>query len=492
MKPASSGSFPKYTCESDPRCTSPGEQPLSAIEWITLLHVGTLAVGTTWAFGGQADWVRTPIASWASLSGLITASALRNRNGWRHGLLQPLVWLSPLAAFNLITLVACLNPSLREVTVEGERLLALAGSRPWWPSTARPARALETLWLFDAIWLSAFNLVLVVRRRRALRGLLLVLVANALVLAVFGTVQELSHATGLYFDAVVTRQPRFFASFVYHNHWSAFVLLMAAAGIGLTWHYVRHVRSRDLLHSPIPAGLAALLLLVATLPLSGSRSGTLLALALCTAVIGHLVWRVLERRRSYRESVALPVAGIGLALALLVSGAWFVGADTIRARIAKSREQLDEMREIGGLGDRALLYRNTWRMALDKPWFGWGMASYPHVFLRFYNTRESKADRLPVFYNDAHNDWLQSLAEHGFLGTILLALCAILPLRNVCRDSSIGTLSGYLLAGCLLILFYATLEFPFGNLAVVLYWWLLFFCAIQLVRLRQVESGTSP
>jgi O-antigen ligase len=128
-------------------------------------------------------------------------------------------------------------------------------------------------------------------------------------------------------------------------------------------------------------------------------------------------------------------------------------------------------------------------MAEDKLWFGWGMSSYPHVFSRLYNTRESKVDRLPVFYNDAHSDWLQSLAEHGIIGSALLALCALVPLWQVRISSSVGPLAGYLLIGCFLVLLYAWIEFPFGNLAVVLTWWVLFFAAVQTARLRQREEG---
>ena len=479
----------KYGPGAGSRQTSNRERQLGTLEWMTLIHVGILVLATSWVFGGQADFVRTPLAWWGSLGGLITLTALQDRRTRRAENLQPLRWLWPFAAFNALVVLACLNPTLREITLEGETLLANSGGKPWFPGSARPALALHALWLFDAVWISSFNLALVIRQRRALRGLLLVFVANALVLAVFGTVQKLSHAKGLFFDAMPTRQPRFFASFVYHNHWGAFMVLMMAACIALTWHYSRRIHARNLLHSPIFGGWVVLLLLAATVPLSGSRSCTLLALALLGAVSAHLVRRVIEKRRHYKESIAVPLGGIGLALVLGAGGAWFVGRETILSRLATTQNQVADMREMGGMGDRAVLYRNTWRMAEDKLWFGWGMSSYPHVFSRLYNTRESKVDRLPVFYNDAHSDWLQSLAEHGIIGSALLALCALVPLWQVRISSSVGPLAGYLLIGCFLVLLYAWIEFPFGNLAVVLTWWVLFFTAVQTARLRQREEG---
>jgi O-antigen ligase len=467
--------------------SSSSHPSLSALEWITLLHVGILVLATTWAFGGQADFVRAPLRAWASLSVLITLAALGQRRSWTPEFRHTLWWLLPLAGFNFFVLLATLNPSLREVQIEGETLLAHVGGNPNLPSSARPAQAWNALWLFDAIWLSAFNLALVVRHRRGLRGLLLILAVSALVLAVFGTVQKLAHAKGIFFDAFPTRQPRFFASFVYHNHWGAFMVMVMAAGIGLAWHYSRRIEARNIWHSPLLAGVVTILLAAATVPLSGSRSCTLLALLLFGCASLHVAWRVVSRARRSRTPVAPALSGLVLVWLLALSGVWFVGRDTIVARLEKSREQIAEMREMGGIGDRALLYRNTWRMARDKIWFGWGMSSYPHVFYRLYNTRESKIDRLPVFYNDAHNDWLQSLAEHGAVGTVLLALCAVVPLWHVRRKCFAGPLSTYLLTGCGLVLLYAGIEFPFGNLAVVLVWWVHFFVAVQLTRLRPID-----
>ena len=119
------------------------------------------------------------------------------------------------------------------------------------------------------------------------------------------------------------------------------------------------------------------------------------------------------------------------------------------------------------------------------------MGSYPHVFT-FFNTKVSRADRLPVFFADAHNDWLQALAEHGIVGSALLGLCAIVPLRRLRLRHVSSPVPAYLFAGCALILAYAWLEFPFGNPAVVYCWWLCFFCAIHYVRLSQPDHPMDP
>lgn len=464
----------------------PHQRPLRPLEWAVLLHVGIFLLATTWAFGGAAQWVRTPLAWWGSLGLLLTLTALQDREAMKQGWFRPLWWLWPWLAFNLFVLAGILNPSFREIKFGTETLLGNQGGRPGWPSSARPMLGLQALWIFDAIWLSCFNVALVVRQRRALRGLIIVAVVNALVLSVFGTVQRLAHATGLFFGAVPTPQPLFFASFVYHNHWGAFIVLMMAACLGLVWQIGRRRGSRDFFHSPAFGGLVAVFFLALTLPLSSSRSCTLLAAALLSVALLHWTIRLVQKRRHFKESIVLPLAGTLAALILAGAGVWYVARDTIDARLDLTKSQIGAMRAQGGIGSRADLYRDTWTMAQAKPWFGWGMGSYHHVFT-LYNTQKS-VDKFPIFYHDAHSDWLQAFAEHGFVGTTLLALCGVVPLLKL-RPRHLGDpLVCYLLAGCGFVLLYAWVEFPFGNVAVVLSWWLCFFSAIHYGRLGDRET----
>jgi O-antigen ligase len=467
------------------------KRPLSVLEWVVLAHASILLLWTTWGFGGAAEWMHPYLTWWGVLGGLITLTALQHRESWRSGEMRVLWWLAPLAAFNGLVGLASLNPSLREINVTGEIALANTGGYRWLPSSARPQLAIPALLLFDALWITCFNIALIVRQRRALRGLLLLVAANALALSVFGTAQKLAHASGIYFGAVKTKQPYFFASFVYHNHWGAFMLLMLAAVIGLVWHYARSHVARNFFHSPAFGGLVVAFLLAATVPLSGSRSCTLALLLLGGGAFLHWILVLLRRRRQMNESAAPPLVGAAAALVLGTAGIWFVARESITVRAALTRQQVETMVEHGSIGARSVLYRDTWKMARDKLWFGWGMESYPHVFSRFYNSQSSPVDRLPVFYRDAHSDWLQAFAEHGLVGTALIALSALVPLWEVRSRRLTNPLAQYLLAGCALVLLYAWVEFPFGNVSVVFSWWLCFFCAVQYTRL-QSRGGSAP
>jgi O-antigen ligase len=317
-----------------------------------------------------------------------------------------------------------------------------------------------------------------------------VICSNALALAIFGTLQKLVDSTGPFFGLATVQQPYFFASFVYHNHWGAFTILMTTACLGLTWHFVlRREGRRDLLHSPVLGALVAILFLATTVPLSGSRSCTVLQAGLLGGALLHGTARFIRQRRQYKESVALPLVGALAAVSICIAGILYIAQDMIAARIAKTEWEFSNRAVRSGAVGRPVLYRDTWHMARDRLWFGWGMASYPEVF-EFYNSQDiGPIDHLPVRYVDAHNDWLQSLAEHGLVGTAALGLCALVPLWTLKRHPPRSQLPKYPLVGCGIILFYALVEFPFGNTAVVLTWWILFFAAVRYAELQHASSS---
>lgn len=463
------------------------------LELLTLVHVGALFGFTVWAFGGMTSWARLPICLWGSLSVVLLASFVQSQ---RHtpGALRPLHWLWPLLGFNVLVLAGMLNPAFGIVQMEGQPMFFRLEEKPHLPMSSRPEVALRALWLFDALFLTCFNLALIVRQRSRLRGLLYFVAANAFALGLFGVAQSFSGSKGLYFGAIPTLQPYFFATFVYHNHWGAFMILMIALSIGLIWRSARQGSSRDLLHSPLFGGIVAIFMLAATAPLSGSRSSSLGLVVLIGFALIHLLVKIVRRRRAGGQS-ALPPIVLALTLAAACGyGVYDVARPMIERRLVHTQEQLEAATRHGDLGARPALYRDTLSMAEAKPLFGWGMGSYPAVF-QLFNTRSAPDrwagyQRKAILYNDAHSDWLQSLAEVGIIGTLLLISMAVIPLLALRRSGFGGTLSGYLLLGCTFVALYAAVEFPFGNIAVVLSWWLCFFTAIGYSRLSASSHGS--
>jgi O-antigen ligase len=143
------------------------------------------------------------------------------------------------------------------------------------------------------------------------------------------------------------------------------------------------------------------------------------------------------------------------------------------------------------LGGRLTLYSDTWQLVAEHPLFGWGLGSFAQV-LQLLEPRPLEANRqYEQSYADAHSDWLQSLAETGVAGTLLILSSGLLPLWRSRSQDFASPISGYLLGGCALILLYSGAEFPFGNPAVVIAFWVCFFSAIQYARLQGRASSVS-
>lgn len=467
--------------------TSARPRRSSSVDRLVVFHFGALILFTSWAFGGQAPWARQVIAWWGTGGMLLFLLACVGRHRPEGEKSHPaLRYLWPLWLYDLVVISSCFNPGFREAMVAGQSSLVLADPNPWLPTAARPLLAAKELWQFNGLVLSSFNLLLILHRRSQVRAVLFLLTGNAVALAIFGTFQKLAGARGLWFGLVPSPNKHFFSTFIYHNHWGAFTLLNTAVCVALLFHYHRRGGHRDIWHSPVLLGAVATLLLALSVPLSTSRSCTVLVGLLLTAALVHFFLRVIHRRRENHESAVLPVAGIALAALLSVSAISYLGRDVIAQRAALTSEQLSRLSHEGTLTSRLILYRDTWRMAAEKPWFGWGLESYAHVFRVFNTQRTAESQWWIVFYAEAHNDWLQSLAEVGFVGTGLLALLVVLPLLSVPWRRVGSIVPRYLLAGCALLLLYAWLEFPFANPAVMLTFCAVFYCAIRYAELETV------
>jgi O-antigen ligase len=464
--------------------TSPRSGRASLLEKLVLGHFTSLLLLTTWGFGGQAPWVRQGIAVWGTAGVLLFLAACWSRGTTAAGRFSPaLRFLWPLWLFDALVIASGFNPSFRETVVAGEALLVVADPISWLPSAARPALAWKELWQFNVIVLSCFNLLLVLSGRRQVRTVLFILAANAVALAVFGTFQKLAGATGLWFGLVPSPNARFFSTFIYHNHWGAFILLNTAVCLALLFHAYRRGGQRDIWHSPVLLGAVVTLLLAVTVPLSASRSCTVLIGLLLVAALTHFLWRLIRRRREQQASAWLPVAAIVLAVGLAAGAAGYLGRKAIAERVHQTTQQLAAGTREATFASRLTLYRDTWRMASEKPWFGWGLESYAHTF-RIYNTQRAAEQWIWIpFYAEAHNDWLQSLAETGFVGTGLLVLLGLLPLLAIPWRRVESVVPRYLLTGCALVLLYAWVEFPFANPAVMLTFCATFYCALRYAAL---------
>lgn len=460
--------------------------PFTALEKVTFLHLAVLLLGASWLYGGNIWWMRTALSVWASLGIFITIAVLFEGGGRGRAMRRRLWWLLPWLLFIILVAASAFNPSARSMTIEGETVLVHFGAaRAGWPSSVLPDRTLQELWFYAAIYLAAFNILLVPRGRRWLRLLVALGAGNCLVIAGFGTVQKLL-AADIYFGAGHSPNPRFFATFLYYNHWGAFMILWLAAAAGLLFHYASRQQGRDLWHSPFTGAVLGLLVLAASAPVSASRAATGMMLGVTGTAAVHGLVRIIRHRSRERRSLAPPV--LALLVFVIATGAaiGWLAQRSIDERVVETRANWAKDRTI--LGARADLYRDTWRLIQQKPAFGWGLESYANVIGIARPRGVGLYDKHENTFAEAHCDWLQSLLETGFVGTGLAILMGLVPLLAGIRQAFQSPLVPYVLLGAGLILLYALVEFPFANGAVVISFWLLLFAACRYARLERASE----
>lgn len=462
------------------------QSPPGTLERLVFLHVAVLLVMASWAFGGNIGWARVALSCWATLSLPLAAVILSRPDKQGIEARRKLPWLIPPALYAALVIASSFNPSFLPIHVGDEILLVHRGEpHPGWPGTVSPATSLKSLWFGAGVYLSAFNLALAANRRSPLRWLQGLVIVNATALAVYGTLQKLA-GSGFYFGAIESPNKRFFSTFIYNNHWGAFMILCLASSIAFLFYLVRrHGGGRALGRSPFGVLLVVALLIAITAPVSASRAATGMAVILGTAAAIHATLTIIRHRRRDSLSVWPPVVSLLLMLALAAGATAWLASRSISERYADTRET---MRDDQGLWTgRMDLYNDTWELAMRKPVFGWGLDSYDVAF-QLIRPRSLMAYRqYERSYATAHNDWLQSLVETGFSGTLLLMLTAALPIASLRGASLRHPLVIYPLAGIGLTLLYAMVEFPFSSGAFLVLFWTSLFIAVREAQLQSAS-----
>jgi O-antigen ligase len=462
---------------------APDYEPYANHETAIVAHVASTIALAGWCFGGQAPWVRELLTIWSLAGGgLCLGLIMHARKLARRRPFAPwwqATW--PLHAYTALVLAGLLNPSFERVMMWGDPVLLETAPSSWWPSTARPDLVPADLGLFLGLVLTASNVWFGIERRGALRLLAVLLAANAVILAIYGSFDRLLGNTLIY-GLVASPNPFRFGPFIYHNHWAAFALLGLSLTLGLLFHALHRHAGAAWLRSPAWAAGVAALVLAATLPLAASRSGTALALVLAVAAVAQ----GLRQRHHGGTRRRWQVIGTLTAAALAVVAVGALARPVFAPRLEQSREQIHALRhgDLVAVDDRPALYRDTLRMFSERPFFGWGLESYGSVFPA-YRGRDIVGAR----YEHAHSDWLQSFAESGLVGTaLLIGFVARLACRIRWRD--LPVVSAWTLGGAALVLLYAAVEFPFANPAVQAMWWTVLFLGLRYARLEQ--SARAP
>lgn len=251
--------------------------------------------------------------------------------------------------------------------------------------------------------------------RKLVRLLFIAICFTGCAVALVGLIQVSVKAQAIYGFWHPYHSKVFMGPYVNRNHFAGYLEMAAPIGVSLLGLFLGQGRRGDgSIPDPASANAVgvilasgALMLTILGVFVSLSRSGILI-MALVLALQVPVVLALLVRKGITLKAVVV----IGLVIGCIAVFMSIMGWDKINARLRtlQQTEVSDEMRYD--------LFQNTWTMAMDFPVIGSGLGSYLRVF-PIYKTYHKQS-----IVEHAHNDYLEFLAETGWVG--LLAFLAFL------------------------------------------------------------------
>ena len=276
---------------------------------------------------------------------------------------------------------------------------------------------------------------------------------NGFGIVILGLVQRFTHAPAIYWDIYENTGPTFFAVFRYHANAGAFINLitpilvgMAVLSVVLKWSQIERV-----------LWITGALFSGASAFINASRAANFIALLLILMGVVWILLCLLATRKS-------GVSGRQLVILLLSTGL-VLGLLILSFGTEMSFLRWKAFQGISWEQDRMLTYRIIIEHLIPKSgFFGVGPGNFEGAFAAVV-----EAGDLPVRgrWDLAHNDYLQTLSEWGWLGfacwSVLvgggfLKAVRIAWVRNSSLESKAMGMAGTLALGGLLL--HAAIDFP--------------------------------
>ena len=387
------------------------------LEQLLLPGAGLVLIFATLTFGATPPWARatTELSVLALLGVWLLAGVLRGELNFRlPSLSYPILAIFLLASLQAFARFSVYPPATRQEVWE---LLAVGAF----------------------FFLLHNQLTSAHRLGHFANGLLIF----AFAVAVFGILQSLSYNGKIYWNWESPQGGTPFGPFINRNHYAAWVLML----IPLAWIKAsqRH-RRRE---TQIFWGLV-LFTLGISVPLSLSRAGLVLFV-----LSFPLYWMLSRRHRGSRGWAPLLALGVVLLAALAT-----LALDT--GRVVPRWETLSKLFSRPEEVDRYRwqIWRDTGAMIGDHLWVGSGLETFGVLsdsYRTFYSNQK---------WMQAHNDYLQWLAETGLVGAALALWFLFVLWRTAAEKLRLAApgpqrqLVAGALTGCLLVLLHSLVDFP--------------------------------
>src|SRR6266851_1172622 len=418
----------------------------------------TLAYGTVhyWALAAFALSAAGLVCFWC-VDGLVLRSIQLSRNALQWPLLG-------LIGLGLIQLLPLRTPDNAGLPLSPARTLSLD------PSSTR-------LFVVQMCALAVYFVatLIFIDTPRRLRTIVRTIVIFGFLLAMFGLTQSFtSDGTRVYWFRQLA-QSTAFGPFINRHHFAGYMELAIALPLGLLFSGAIESYKR-----PIYAFVA--LMMGVALIMTNSRGGiiSLAAEILFLAVVATPGLRRGERRpRAQRIRSALLRAGLAFGLiVVLIGGTIAVGGSDVFTRLLGTPSAEDPTT------GRSHFWHVTLDVIKAYPVIGSGLGSFSVIYTR-YDTRNGY-----LRLEQAHNDYLQVLADGGLVGgAIGLAFILILFRQGFTRRETDdkfrrGVATGAL-AGCFAVLVHSFFDFTLHTTANALLFLILAALATQDSRVDQ-------
>ncbi|NQU39358.1 MAG: O-antigen ligase family protein [Lentisphaerae bacterium] len=406
-----------------------------AARWLAVVAV----VLSPWLFGSAEPWAYLMIAAVAGLATVVWLFAVAcspepefSLSGFSL-LLLLLIGVTVLQMVPLSrSVVAVLNPFSATLTDSANHVLSLleeggaAPARIDYTLSLSPGATWRSVWLLVAYVGVLLVLVNTCRHWRHMTSITGVVVLSGFIMALVALVHRFSGS----YDILWIHKPRYggliFGPFTNRNHFAAQMNMLfgVALGLFLSSQHISEILSwpswRDRVAwlssrsaSRIALTAFAVVLIGGASCASASRGGMLsLSVGLAMAAV------VVTRRRSVGASARMAV--FGLSALVVLTMLWLAREDVFRRLGEFAILFRDPMADF-----RTIATADTLRLYLRCPLTGCGFGAFRHAFTMVQSPDLS--DR----WLHAHNDWVQLLAEGGWLGTIVFMSAMITLVRYV-------------------------------------------------------------
>ena len=395
---------------------------LPGVETIIALGLMVLMAGATLAFGGVEPWSLATFG--VSIIALLVLWVIK-------GLVDRRLEISaPSTALPLVALISL-------GVLQGMRITDSAGKRFSISLDAEATRlATEVLLILLIAFLLSANFL---AKDPALNWLRNFLIFFGLALSVFGLIQRFTWNGKYYWMIEPSVQPPApFGPFVNHNHFAGYVEMIAPIPVALILR--RAVRGEWALLNGFAAAMMGLAVVM-----SLSRGGMISLVAGLMFVVafgfrGREDWGMSSggwgigkwKFPLHIPNAASRAGAIIVMLFTIGAGVWWIGADTVIQRVKKSELAPDSMD--AGRGEtffhsRGWIWRDTAAMIRDRWALGVGIGAYETAY-PIYSSHDGT-----LVVGQAHNDYLQIMADAGIFGAVIAVWFIFLVARDALRAS---------------------------------------------------------